>query len=898
MSDFDIEIWNKKYKAKEDNNIQDTFKRIANFVGDSDVEKSNYFDIMNESLFIPGGRILASAGADGITKSTLSNCYVMGEITDSMAGIMDSLSESALTMKSGGGIGIDFSTIRPEGDLVSSTDCKASGPVSFMQLWDSMCKTVSGYGLRRGAMLGSIRIDHPDILKFIHAKDSNSKETPILSQFNISVSVTDEFMKALKHNSSYELKFNGKVYGELDANSVWKDIISSNYRKAEPGVIFIDTVNRLNNLNYNETINTCNPCLHEDTLVAVPYEVPYMTIKNLYKRIRDGRKVHVYAWEEKSQRFRVAEVSNIILTREKAPCIRVVIGRLYRFGPESYKIYGESIICTPDHKFLLFDGTYKEAQYLTSDDELRVFRRKDSIKNAATRKVKPKLVLEHFYRVDVYDMVVPGFNNFIIHPRSYFSLDRSPYPYGVVVHNCGEQMLPPYGSCNLGSINLTQFVNSPFTSPEINYEKLSTTVEKGVEFLDSVLDKNYYPLDKQLQKSLSSRNIGLGIMGLGSFLAMNNVSYGSDLSLKIVEDIMKFIAEEAYLTSVKLSSKKGSFPDYKVDSFLQSEFLKVLNPAIKKEIKSFGIRNGHLLTIAPTGSIAQLVGNVSSGLEPIFALQYVRTNYGVEYKKRDYAYKVFCSEVGEEYSKSIPYSNSLKTAYEITPEEHLKIMAMCQKYIDASISKTINLPSSITEESMGNIYNMAYYMGCKGCTTYREGSLESILKIDKSEKQLVKKPMDRPYVLLGKTYKVKPPDSRFAYYLTFTYIDGEEVKKPYELFISTKNAGVEEWIKGLSRVTSAVFRNVSDPTFLIEEFKDVHSTLTGFLSPKRQKYVPSLIAEFGEVMEDFFKDIGIIDENNVTKIKGFMLCPKCGSMSLVREEGCDHCTMCEYNKCG
>ncbi|MDI1472096.1 adenosylcobalamin-dependent ribonucleoside-diphosphate reductase [Thermodesulfovibrio sp. 1176] len=721
-------IWEKKYKTEKESSIEETFARVAKAIADNKEQERKFFDIMSSLKFIPGGRILAYAGR-GNEKATLSNCYVMSDPEDSMDGIMKSLHECALTMKAGGGIGLNFSNLRPAGDYVRGTDSKSSGPVSFLKMWNAMSRTIAGVGHRKGAMLASMNINHPDIENFISAKRENSVQNPVLEMFNISVAITDDFMKAVKEDKEWQLKFNGKIYKTVKARDIWHLIVENNWAKAEPGVIFIDRVNRLNNLWYCERITTTNPC--------------------------------------------------------------------------------------------------------------------------------------------------------------------------------GEQPLPPHGACTLGAVNLTQFVAHPFTpDASIYIDDLADTVATAVEFLDNTVDKNYYPLESQKQEATNKRRIGLGIMGLGSALAMLGVKYNSEEALKVVDVIMTVIRDNAYMKSVKLAREKGSFPLFDKEKYLYGNpesFAYNLPEEIKKEIKKYGIRNGCLLTVAPTGSISQLANNVSSGVEPVFSLSYIRRNYNEEFEVNDYAWEMYKNiEVATNGNKP----EFFVTAHETSPEWHIKVMAQVQKYVDASISKTINLPKEITVEQMMDIYMLAYESGLKGCTTYRVGSLETeILSTEKKKEEKDKKEIkiyERPYKLGSTTYKVKIPGTQHAYYLTFSYEKTKEGKnKPIELFINTKDTSMEEWTKLIGRMVSAVFRQVDDPTFLIEEFKQIYSP-SGFFSPKRKKYVPSLQAEFGEVMKDFFIEIGLLDpeipideyENNLGK------CPACGKKGAIYEEGCIKCLLCGYSKCG
>lgn len=728
LKEISLLVWEKKYKTKEENSFEETCQRVAKALANNKEQEQNFFEVMASLKFLPGGRILAYAGR-GNPKATLSNCYVMPDPEDSMDGIMKSLYECALTMKAGGGIGLNFSNLRPAGDYVRGTDSQSSGPVSFMQMWNAMSRTIAGVGHRKGAQIAVMNIDHPDIEKFISAKKYNTAQNPVLEMFNISVAITDDFIDAVVNDKAWSLKFGGKIYKTVRARDLWHMIVENNWAKAEPGVIFIDRVNRKNNLWYCERITATNPC--------------------------------------------------------------------------------------------------------------------------------------------------------------------------------GEQPLPPGGACTLGAINLTQFVKNPFTSEAfVDIEELLKVVCTAVEFLDNTVDKNYYPIDIQRAEATSKRRIGLGIMGLGSALAMLGVRYDSAEALETVDIIMSTIRDAAYLKSVELAKDKGAFPLFDRKKYLYENpesFAYGLPEEIKREIERYGIRNGCLLTVAPTGSISQLANNVSSGVEPIFSLSYIRRNYNEEFEVKDYAWDTYTTcypEVAKNGSKPEFFT----TAYDISPEWHIKVMAQVQKYVDASISKTINLPKETTVEQMKDIYMIAYNSGLKGCTTYRAGCLEvEILSTEKKKEETKKevKFYERPYRLESKTYKVKVPNTPHAYYLTFSYEIRNGKAKPVELFINTKDTSMEEWTKLVGRMVSAVFRQVDDPTFLIEEFQQIFSP-SGFFSPKRRKYVPSLQAEFGEVMKDFFVDIGLMEPDvPINSYEGDLTtCPACGKKGAIFEEGCIKCVICGYSKCG
>lgn len=1102
-------IWSKKYKSQTENSPEETFLRVARAVANSPEEQKEFFELMSELKFIPGGRILAYAGR-GNDKATLSNCYVMPDPEDSMESIMESLHNCALTMKAGGGIGLNFSNLRPEGAYIKGTDSKSSGPVSFMQMWNAMSRTISGVGHRKGAMMAVMNIDHPDIEKFIHAKRNNTASNPVLEMFNISVAITDDFIDAVINDKEWNLMFNGEICKTVKARVLWNMIVENNWAKAEPGVIFIDRVNKKNNLWYCEKITATNPCVTKDTRILTVNG--FIKIEDLIGRNKplqvkvDRRACHqdvIASYHSDNPSLKVTvpdtyggevKTSTCVFPTGKARVFRVITK------------HGYEIRATDYHKFLTPCG-YKKLADLKQGDELLIYsgtggfgdkgsyelglitgwlitdgyvsekrafldfynskkplaevflqavnkllkehncrktvqirkqNRRDCYKIAsqmllnvlnkygfAGKTAVPEYIFQgtqdcvkgflqavftadgtvlkdsdkqsyslrltsvnlevlkdiqlllinlgivsriYKNRADERSKALPdgngGYKKYgckAIHELTVSkenlvkfaelvgllgakndqlhevvkSYRRGPYkenftttvveiiPEGVeevydvtqpethsVVFNglvtgqCGEQPLPPGGACTLGAINLTQFVTEPFSeSARFDLNSFTRAVSTAVRFLDNTVDKNFYPLDIQRSEATLKRRIGLGIMGLASTLAMMKIKYNSKEALDFIDKVMSAMRDTAYLTSVELAKQKGAFPLFDSDKYLHGNpesFAHNLPEHVKKEIEKHGIRNSHLLTVAPTGSIAQLVNNVSSGIEPVFSLSYTRRNYNEEFEVEDYAWRLY-REINSNSIEDKP--EFFVTAHEISPEWHIKVMAQVQKYIDASVSKTINLPKDTTVDQMKNIYLLAYNSGLKGCTTYRAGCLDvEILSTEPYSKKAVaetSKFYERPYKLESKTYKVKIPGTQHAYYLTFSYENVDGKNKPVELFINTKDTSMEEWTKLVGRMVSAVFRNVDDPTFLIEEFRQIFSP-SGFFSPKRRKYIPSLQAEFGEVMKDFFVEIGIMEPEVPieTYESDFSKCPSCGKKAAIYEDGCIKCVACGYSKCG
>jgi ribonucleoside-diphosphate reductase alpha chain len=569
-------VWDTRYRYRDastvhDNDVDATWRRVAHAVAAAegqaqDSREAVFYQLLRDFRFLPGGRIMAGAGTGH--RVTLFNCFVMGSIEDSMEGIFTALREGALTMQQGGGVGYDFSTLRPSGSQAQAVGGIASGPVSFMRIWDSMCATLMSTGARRGAMMATLRCDHPDILAFIDAKQ-DSRE---LRHFNLSVLVTDAFMQAVRSDADWALVFpvsqledvasasdstllernwpgydapvTCRVIRVLRARKLWDRLMRASYAYAEPGVLFIDRINRWNNLWYREHISATNPC--------------------------------------------------------------------------------------------------------------------------------------------------------------------------------GEIPLPPYGACDLGSLNLTRFVELPFAdNARIRFDSLRDAAQLAVRFLDNVIEISRFPLLQQRNQAMQTRRIGLGITGLADALIMLGIHYGSPESFEMAARIMRTICHAAYRSSVQLAEEKGSFPGFNADSYLQGSFIQSLPGDIRKAIATAGIRNSHLVAIAPTGTISLLANNVSSGLEPVFEARYRRRIRQLDgsledYDVVDYACHLWQIEHGQD---TLP--PAFIDAQALSPQLHLQMQAAIQPYTDNAISKTINIPEDFDITDYQSVFEQAYTLGLKGCTTFR-----------------------------------------------------------------------------------------------------------------------------------------------------------------------------------
>ncbi len=737
---FDVaiaeEIWTAKYRfappeGDGDADFAATAARVARAVAEAEAPaqrnqwRARFFDAVSDFRFIPAGRVLAGAGTE--RSVTLFNCFVMGAVPDSLGGIFEHLREAALTMQQGGGVGMDFSTVRPNGAPVRGVGAEASGPLSFMDCWDSMCRTVHSAGQRRGAMMGCLRIDHPDIEAFIDAKRDPAR----LRNFNVSVLVTDAFMTALGADADWPLVFEGQVYRTVRARDLWERLMRATYDCAEPGVIFVDRVNQANNLRHCETISASNPC--------------------------------------------------------------------------------------------------------------------------------------------------------------------------------GEQMLPPYGACLLGSINLARLVERPFeANAGIDEAELADLTRTAVRMLDNVIDISRYPLPAQEKEAKAKRRIGLGITGLADALLFCSKAYGSGPAVAATKRWLGIIKREAYRASAELAAEKGAFPLYD-PAMLETPNLQSLDEQTRDLIRKFGLRNGCLTSIAPTGTTSLLAGNVSSGIEPVFAYSYERRILQPDGSARyepveDYAMRVWRRLKGD----TPPPEELFVSAQTLKPADHLAMQAAAQTLVDSSISKTVNCPEDISFEAFADIYVEGYHLGCKGLTTYRPNAVTgSVLKVaEQAEPEQPPEPKlaPRQEALHGTTYKLKWPDSAHAVYVTINDVEANGERRPFEIFVNSKNMEHYAWTLGLTRMISAVFRRGGDVGFVPEELKAVFDPRGG--AWMGGKYVPSLLAAIGGVIERHL-DGGEpavasprADPVPAPPVSPKAACPQCGAAALAKVEGCTNCLECGYSKCG
>lgn len=463
----------------------------------------------------------------------------------------------------------------------------------------------------------------------------------------------------------------------------------------------------------------------------------------------------------------------------------------------------------------------------------------------------------------------------------------------ICTNPCAEKPMPEWGACCLGSLNLTRMVRAPFTpQASINWSKLEAATAALVRMLDNVIDVTHYPLSQQRDEMMRKRRIGLGITGLADMLAMLGIRYSE--GARTADEILHVVAENAAAASCELGAEKGSFPLYDANRYGSN----CMRPTKYR-------RNSHLLSIAPTGTISLFAGNISSGVEPIFDLTLKRRILQKDNTWRDVTINDYAWDMYGAMEQGAPDKPAYwETAADLTPADHLNMLAACQKHVDSAISKTINCPEAISFDAFKDIYLEAHRLGAKSCTTYRPnkvtGSILSSESMSTSEAPMgnvveLTKPLTRPAQLYGTTYRLKPPSLEHALFITINDIDHGDRRQPFEIFINTKNLQFLAWSTALTRMISAIFRRGGDVAFITEELMAVFDPTGGGYWEEKQ-YVPSIIAGIGKVIQQHLDGCGVVAKSTASSAAKH--CPKCHTGQMINREGCWSCTSCSYSACG
>lgn len=832
------EITLEKYAKGKEKSAEDIFKRVAKGLALHEADPSHW-----EARFLNNfragalgaGRIMSSAGTD--IEATLINCFVQPMIDDSMTGIFASLAQAAETMRRGGGVGYNFSKLRPKGALVRSTQSRSSGPCAYLDVFDATCQTVESAGARRGAQMGILNINHPDILEFVEAKSKPGR----WSNFNVSVWVSRAFMSMMQKDKPWELVHEAEpcatfkaehgsyqrsdglwVYRTISATELWKKILRLTYETAEPGILFGDVINEQNNLYYTEVIEATNPC--------------------------------------------------------------------------------------------------------------------------------------------------------------------------------GEEPLPAYGCCDLGPIVLPRFVRAPFTrDARFDFDALAEVIPTHVRMLDNVLDCTLWPLEEQRQEAISKRRIGCGFTGLGNTLAMLGYPYDSKAGLQHAGNIARFYRDACYKASVNLAKERGPFPLFEPVRYGRSQFVSRLPKDLRDQIKGHGIRNSHLLSIAPVGTVSiAFADNASNGIEPPFGLVYERKKKALDgstqsYVVYDHSFRVYLAMKGiqtDELSLSQAQSlaeqaqkeTAIRTALRLSVRDHLDMVATIQPFIDSAISKTVNVPAEYSFEDFARIYDYAYKSGLKGVSAYRPNAtrgavLEELPKevpespaavvhverVEQIEMQapavtsqlpdldplsvpLSKRPMGDLEAVTRKVHYLTPGGDVSVYVsVSFADVSGVKlglpvtVRRPIEVFITANPDGVPtEWVSAYARNLSLLARSGLEQ--LARALRDNCKVRSDqgrirygeYIKPdgsKVPRFHESSVATIAFAIQEILRSRGLLDESGMVsscvktssitseissaypkaeiveevtqKVLPGNRCPECGAHAVVKRDGCEMCTNCgAIGSCG
>lgn len=870
---------------------------------------------LREGTFLPAGRTLYAAGCKGKFKASCSNCYIMPSPEDNIESILDTAKEMARIFSYGGGAGINISNLRPKGAAVNNSAKTSSGAVSFMDIYNVIGEVIGNNG-RRSAILIALNCTHPDIEEFLKIKQNNTK----IQGANISIAFTDDFMRAVEDEDTFTLKYkcqDGEIITkEISAREFFLKFCEAQYDWGEPGALFIDEVRDWNLLSGFEDykIDVTNPCVTGDTKILT--RDGYLPIAELA-----GKEVEVwngYEWSKVTPK----------VTGHNQKTLKVTFSN------------GATVQCTPYHKWVLKDGRRVEAKDLQAGHVLADFK----IPVFNDNNIEVANAYCHAYVTSIEEAEVVDTVYCMNEPKNHTFIAN-----GVITGNCAEFAGSAYNSCNLGSINLYNVVEEPFTkNAHVDTFKLSKITRDAVELLDEILDYGYdlQPLDANRKCIDDWRSIGLGVFGLADMLVALGIKYGSDESLVVIESVMNTIRDAAFIKSAELGKLKGSFGKFDRNKFEDSAFVKTVLDSFTPQVQADvcgAMRNGTLLSIAPTGSISMLMRE-SGGVEPYYQVAYDRTTHILEKEGKSFHIGMLAVEhllkhnndpltmSNEDIKKKYPF---VVDTYDIDPLSRIDMQSYMQDYVDNAISSTINLKEDATVEDIFKLYMYAWGAHCKGITIFRDNCKRiNILGTDHGVKRedVEEKPkVEKEWIELDKVSKLnslnphKRADTKvlsgktFVYhtscvpklYVTVNVKDGDI----FEVFVAA-DKGCQANIATITRLTSYALRLGGKVDDIIKELESALCPACAKLREKDKtisKSCASCIAQALKEMQDYLKGIKkneghvreaaeivkeVIEKEPSKDVhEGKMKCPECGAYTLIPDGKCAYCNNCGYSKC-
>lgn len=873
VSEIGMRILRERYFLRDDEGnlleeaLEQMYARVAEAVASVETDpvkraivRDSFYELMVEGRFLPNTPTLMNAGSD---HRVLSGCFFL-PIGDSRESIMNTMDLMVKVQAFGGGTGFNFSSLRERGSFVSSTKGKASGPISFMKAYDAVTNTIKQGGKRRGANIALLKVDHPDIEEFIFCKD----EDGVLSNFNISVAVTEDFLRAVREK---RIEFplvspkDGKVVRVIDPCQLWSKIIEGAWRMGEPGVFFWDRVQEQHTLTM--PIGGVNPCWSGDTKVWT-VNGP----KDFSDLAASGKDVEVYCYRD--GQVAVGVMHNPLQTHPEAEVIELVV------KAPGYDMFRH--VLTPNHKLFRYNKgeveevsakRLKPGNILVGCDESEVTQ--DTLV-LAVNKLDDK--------EPVYNGIVDGVHNYFVFMKG------GEGKRGILSKNCGELPLCDYESCNLGSLNLSAYV----VDGAWDLVSLHTDTKTAVRFLDNVISLSEFADERIAEMTRANRKIGLGIMGLADALVMMKTKYSSEEGRDLASKAMTEIQIAAWHASAELGQEKGVFPNYE----------KYAKPGL------IPARNAAVTCIAPTGTLAILAG-CYHGIEPMWDWS------GYKMNRLDATMEEKAHPLAKPFLRSgLALPDYFESVDDVSPKDQVLMQAALQVLVDSSISKTINFKKNTPREEIEEAIWLAYDSGCKGITVYRDGCRDNQTLMSKAQSagsvvanvvpsdfiigsdsgteipgNGVPHAAQRPPVLDARIHQVNV--LRDKLYVTVAWENNSKHKKVRELWITPgkrTNSNIKALCETVGRLASTTLQ-YGVP--LEEVIKSFNNLVTDHIFYYQQKTMRSISEVVGEILTEYLEK----EDNELGKVCVGEICLFCGGSNVVKTDGCKMCMDCKESVC-